>query len=418
MNHETIEQYRHITGGEPIEQLYQLAKPLSNIKLVHVNSTASGGGVAEILYKFVPLSSALGIETRWEVIEGNAEFFDCTKKFHNAMQGNKVLPSTSSLQVFEEVNRKNAERLKDILENADVVIIHDPQPLPLIRHFPHRKGKWIWRCHIDASNPYKPVWNYLKPFIEEYDATIFSMAEFTHPLSKPMFIIPPSIDPLSEKNMDLEKSEIDKVYETFGLDPKRPLVLQVSRFDHFKDPVGVVEAYRLAKKYGTDIQLVLAGSSAPDDPEGEMVYNEVKNISGNDPDVHLLLLPGNAHRTINALQRAADIIIQKSVREGFGLTVTEALWKGKPVIGGNTGGIKLQVIHAHTGYIVNTPEGAAYRIRYLLQHPNVCAILGKAAKEYVREKFLITRQLREYYTLIYSLLFKETDRIELPPSSG
>lgn len=418
MNNDILEQYRKICGIECVDQLLQLAAPLQQIKIVHVNSTPLGGGVAEILIKLVPLTQALGIDTQWKILEGNLDFFQCTKGLHNAVQGIKHLPSSSQLKLYEEVNAENAAKLKDVLESADVVFIHDPQPLPLIKFFPNRKGKWIWRCHIDASSPYRPVWKYLRQFIDLYDATIFSLAEFAHPLPKPMFIIAPSIDPLSDKNMDLDKKEIDQVYDLFSIDPTRPFILQVSRFDRFKDPLGVVEAYRYVKRVNKDVQLVLAGSTAVDDPEGDAVLKEVQLAVQDDPDVHILLLPNDANKTINALQRAANVIVQKSVKEGFGLTVTEALWKGKSVIGGNSGGIRLQVIHQHTGYIVNTPEGAAYRIRYLLQHPDASVAMGKLGKEYVRDKFLIPRQVREYLTLIYSLIFPETDRIELPSRSS
>lgn len=412
--HELLEKYRPIVGQENIDKLYQLAQPLKSIKIVHVNSTQSGGGVAEILSKFVPLTQALGIEAHWEVIQGTMDFFTCTKGMHNAIQGFKILPSHSLLTNYEEVNKQNAERLRAVLENADIVIIHDPQPLPLIQSFPNRKGKWIWRCHIDASRPFRPVWKYLLQFIVKYDAAIFSLEEFAHPLSLPMFIIPPSIDPLSEKNIELEQAEIDQVCDLFKLDRSRPILLQVSRFDPFKDPLGVIEAFRLVKKFNPDAQLVLAGSSAADDPQGEIILQEVKNAVTDDLDIKILLLPSDAHRTINALQRAANIILQKSIKEGFGLTVTEGLWKSKPLIGGNTGGIKLQVINGQTGFVVNTPEGAAYRIRFLLQHPNFGKEMGARGKEYVREKFLITRQLSEYLTLIYSILHESADRIEIP----
>lgn len=411
---EILEDYKKIAGQKAIDQLLQLAKPLKNLKIVHVNSTKIGGGVAEILTKMLPLTENLGISNcHWETIQGSFDFFNCTKNFHNALQGNKVLPPKSHFNVFESTNAENAEKLRPILQDADIVIIHDPQPLALIEHFPERKGKWIWRCHIDASKPFRPVWTYLKKYIEKYDATIFSLAEFCHPLQNPMFIILPSIDPLSEKNIELSENEIRKKVELFGIDPERPLLLQVSRYDRFKDPLGVIEAYRLVKKFNPSAQLVLAGGGALDDPEGEIVLNEVKLASEIDPDIHVLLLPGDAHRTINALQRASDIVIQKSIKEGFGLTVTEGLWKGKPVIGGNVGGIRKQIVNWQTGFLVNTPEGAAYRIRYLLQNREKIHEMGRIGKEYVREKFLITRHLREYLTLIYSLYFKQNDRIEL-----
>lgn len=408
-----LHDYAAIAGNEVINQLLQLAHPLKNKKIIHVNSTLIGGGVAEILTKMIPLMHALGLETSWETIQGNDAFFRCTKSFHNALQGIKVMCPSKDLITYETINQENAKKLAPILNDADVVFIHDPQPVSLIDSFSQRKGKWIWRCHVDASRPYRPVWNYLNKFISKFDATIFSLAEFTHPLSIPMFLILPSIDPLSDKNRELDAVQIQEVQERFNIDPKRPLLLQVSRYDRFKDPVGVIEAYKLTKKFNPTVQLVLAGGEASDDPEGEIILKETLDAASEDPDIHILLLPGDAHTTINALQRAADIILQKSTKEGFGLTVTEALWKGKPVIGGNTGGIRTQVINWQTGFLVNTPEGASSRIRYLLQNKEKIREMGVKGKEYVREKFLITRHLREYLTLIYSLLFKGTDRIEI-----
>jgi len=408
-----IEQYQVVVGVEAIDQLYQLAKPLKGKKIVHVNSTRSGGGVAEILNKMVPLTQHLGIDTAWEVIEGPPEFYDRTKSFHNALQGDRIIIPPSNLQLFEYVNHANALRLRDQLEAADVVMIHDPQPVALIEHCPNRKGKWIWRCHIDASRPFWPVWKYISKFASQYDASIFSLAEFAHQLPIPMYIIPPSIDPLSEKNIDLEQHEIDGVLAQYNIDSNRPLITQISRFDRFKDPVGVIRAYSMAKKFNPEIQLLLAGGGAADDPEGQAVFDEVKALGETDPDLHILMLPDKADRAVNALQRASAIIIQKSVKEGFGLTVTEGLWKGKPVIGGAVGGIKLQVINGQTGHLVHTPEGAAYWMRYLLQHPEKGAAMGARGKEFVRSKFLSTRQLREYLTLIYSLGFEDGDRIEL-----
>jgi trehalose synthase len=415
---ELLESYKNVVGEEVIDQLMQLAEPLKNIKIVHVNSTPTGGGVAEILRKMVPLTEALGILSSWEVLQGNAEFYQCTKLFHNAIQGNKSLISNSLIQIFETTNQSNAELLKSSLEEADIVVIHDPQPIALISHFPKKKGRWIWRCHIDASKPFWPVWKYLQKFAALYDASIFSLAEFTHSLPHPIFIIPPSIDPLSDKNRELDPKELSEIRPLFGIDPDRPLALQVSRFDQFKDPLGVIEAYRLAKKFNPQLQLALAGGGASDDPEGEQVMREVQNAARGDSDIHILLLPNDAHRTINALQRSADIVLQKSTREGFGLTVTEALWKGKAVIGGNTGGIRLQIINGVTGFIINTVEGAAYRMRYLLQHPEIGAELGQRGRTYVRDKFLITRHLMNYLALIYSLLHGESDRIELAPRAG
>ncbi|MFP4129015.1 MAG: glycosyltransferase, partial [Desulfonatronovibrio sp.] len=275
------------------------------------------------------------------------------------------------------------------------------------------RGKWVWRCHIDASRPFRPMWRYLSQHVSNYDASIFSLPDFAKDLPHPQYIIPPSIDPLSNKNIELTPEEINRTRTSFQIDPDRPVLLQVSRYDRFKDPVGVIQAFKLARKFNPRLQLVLAGGTATDDPEGAAVLEEVRAAADNDPDIKVLLLPPDAHKTINALQRAADIIIQKSTREGFGLTVTEGLWKGKPVIGGDTGGIRLQVINYHTGFLVHTPEGAALRIRYLLQRRDRMQEMGVKAKQFVREKFLLTRQLREYMTIMVGLLHNSGYRIEL-----
>lgn len=402
-----------MVGQDVINQLRQLAERLEGVRVVHVNSTHLGGGVAEILSKMVPLMREMGIDTTWEVVNGDETFFHCTKSLHNALQGNRVEIPDTFLQAYEETNQSTAKSLRPLLEEAEIVIIHDPQPAPLLSFCPNRKGHWIWRCHIDLSHPYRPVWKYLRKFVEDYDASIFSLSDFAQELPHPEYLIPPSIDPLSDKNIDLEAAEIDAIYERFGLDPLRPVMLQVSRFDRFKDPLGVIHAFRLARKYVPDLQLVLAGGGASDDPEGEAVLSEVEAFSGDDPDIHVLQLPPDSHRTINALQRSADVVLQKSIREGFGLTVTEAMWKGKPVIGGDTGGIRLQVVNNHTGFLVSTPEGAALRVRYLLEHPDRLQEMGRKAQEFVRENFLITRQIREYLTLMVALLRGCQDRIVL-----
>ncbi len=355
----------------------------------------------------------LGLEASWQVITGDEHFFQCTKSFHNALQGNRIDISDTLFEAYQETNRRTARELAPVLEEADIVFIHDPQPAPLLSHCNKRKGKWIWRCHIDLSRPYRSVWKYLRQFVKDYDASIFSLSFFAQALPHPQYLIPPSIDPLSEKNRELDQKDLDAVCTEFGLDPLKPLMLQVSRFDRFKDPVGVIRAFKLAKKYIRDLQLVLAGGGASDDPEGEMVRSEVEAFSKGIADVHILDLPPNAHGAINALQRVADVVLQKSIREGFGLTVTEAMWKGKPVVGGNTGGIRLQVINNQTGFLVNSPEGAALRVRYLLEHPDKLREMGKRGAQFVRENFLLTRQLREYFTVMAALIHGCKDRIEL-----
>jgi trehalose synthase len=408
-----LEQYAQVAGEDVVRHLRQLAAPLSGMKVLHVNSTRMGGGVAEILAKLIPLKQELGIDVSWEVIEGGPGFFLTTKSFHNALQGDSVTISEDSLREYERTNAANAESLRDKLRDADMVFIHDPQPAALLSEIPDRHGPWIWRCHIDVSRPHRPVWDYLEKFLAGYDASIFSMAAFAQPLPHTQYLIPPSIDPLSEKNMALEENEIASAVAAADIDPTRPLIVQVSRFDRFKDPVGVINAYRLAKRFSPGLQLVLAGGGASDDPEAEAVITETRAAAGDDPDVKILLLPPDAHRTINALQRAADIVLQKSTKEGFGLTVSEAMWKGKPVIGGDTGGIRLQIVDSHTGFLVSTPEGAALRIRYLLHHADALAEMGRKAADFVRDNFLLTRHLREYLTVMVSLAHRHEERIEL-----
>lgn len=407
-----LEKYALIVGNEVIDHLRQLAFPLKGMNVLHINSTREGGGVAEILNRLIPLKQELEINAQWEVITGNKGFYKCTKKMHNSLQGSRDDIPEDLLRNYEKVNLDNFERLRGKLEEADIVFIHDPQPVPLAHLCSGRKGKWLWRCHIDVSHPYRPVWKYLRQYVDKYDASIWSLSSFAQPLAHPMYLIPPSIDPLSEKNIDLSDKEVDSFINGWGLDRKIPIITQVSRFDRFKDPIGVIQSYRLVKKY-VPVQLVLAGGGASDDPEGKQVLKEVQAYAGNDPDLHILQLPPDAHRAINALQRGSDIIVQKSLREGFGLTVTEGQWKGKPVIGGDTGGIRLQVINHHNGFLVNTPEGAALRIRYLLKHRDLLEAMGKKAHQFVLENFLITRHLREYLTLMVALLHASNDRIEL-----
>ena len=407
-----LEKYVPIVGAEVIDHLRHLAEPLRGSRVVHVNSTREGGGVAEILSWLIPFKQELGLETSWEVIEGGPEFYQCTKSFHNGLQGAPVAIPPGQLAAYEQTNRDNAERLRGLLSEADFVFIHDPQPAPLFQFCPEHKGKWVWRCHIDLSRPHRAVWKYLRDWVGSYDASIWSLADFAQPLPHPLYLIAPSIDPLSQKNRDLYPGEVDAVFDRHGLDPDLPLITQVSRYDRFKDPLGVIRSYQLAREY-TPLQLVLAGGGAADDPEGEEVLREVREAAGDDPNIHILLLPADSHREINALQRASTIVLQKSTREGFGLTVTEALWKGKPVIGGNTGGIRLQVINHQTGFLVSTPEGAALRIRYLLRNRDHLAEMGERGRALVLDNFLVTRHLREYLTLMHSLRHEGLDRIEL-----
>jgi trehalose synthase len=407
-----LEQFEGIVGSENIDQLRQLAKLLEGKRVLHVNSNKAGGGVAEILHRMVPLMRELGIDAQWETISGDDDFFQCTKLMHNTLQGKRMDITTALLKHYEVINRENFAMLRNSLEEADIVFIHDPQPAAMISSIPSRRGKWIWRCHIDVGHPYRPVWTFLRKYVQAYDASVWSLSEFAQRLPHPMYLMAPSIDPLSDKNCELPREELEKTYEKWGLDPFRPIITQISRFDRFKDPLGVIHAYRMVKEF-IPIQLILAGGGASDDPEGQEVYSEVMASAGDDPDVHILMLPPDDNLTINALQRVSDIVLQKSLREGFGLTVSEAMWKAKPVIGGDTGGIRLQVINYHTGFLVNTPEGAALRIRHLLKRRETLKDMGDKAREFVRENFLITRNLREYLTMMVAIAYGANDRIEL-----
>jgi trehalose synthase len=399
-----IEQYSGIAPRGDLLLLDKLSESLQKKSFLHINSTRAGGGVAEILQRMIPILESLGINARWEVISGDERFFDITKKIHNAIQGNPQTITKEMWEYHREVNRRNAEKL-DL--DADAVLIHDPQPAPLIEF--KKTGKWIWRCHIDVSSPVRDVSEQIGRYSRKYDAAVFSVAKFARAMDVDEFIISPSIDPLSDKNRDLGDEEIRAVMEKYEIPADRPMVLQVSRFDRFKDPLGVIEAYRMVKKYN-DCILVLAGSPATDDPEGEAVLKEVRSYAADDSDIYILLLPAFSDREINGLQRAATVILQKSVREGFGLTVSEAMWKGKPVIGGAVGGIPLQILHGINGFLVHSVEGAAFRIRQFLSNPEMVVRMGEKAKEYVRKNFLITRQTRDYLSIWHYL---ENDRKSL-----
>jgi trehalose synthase len=404
-----LERYEEVVGHHEIQCLRRLGERLAGKRVVHVNSTRTGGGVAEILSWMVPVMRELGIDARWEVITAPADFYRVTKAFHNGLQGMPVVLNKRDFELHYEVNRENAQRLN--LE-ADVVFVHDPQPIYLPKFTPEGQvARWVWRCHIDASQPDRGVWKHLEGAIPCYQAAIFSMPAFARSLECPMFLVPPSIDPLSEKNCPIPETERVETLAQFTLDPNRPLLLQVSRFDRFKDPLGVIESYRLLKRYYPELQLALAGGPADDDPEGAEVLREVLDQAADDGDVTVLMLPPDAHRTINILQRSAVVVLQKSLKEGFGLTVTEALWKGKPVIGGACGGITLQVHDYHTGFLVHSPAGAAYRIRYLLRYAEKRQRMGQNGHDFVREHFLLTRHLRDYLSMLFCLDHPERDEL-------
>jgi trehalose synthase len=395
----TVASYSEVAPKGAVDLLYKLAKRLEGRSILHINSTRVGGGVAEILHRLIPLLNELGIKADWDVISGSPLFYKTTKSFHNGLQGQRVSISPEMYNEFTKTNRDNA---KDISFDYDVVVIHDPQPAGFIRR--KRKGsKWLWRCHIDISRPDRKVWYFLKDYVARYDGAIFSLPSFAQKLSIPQYLVYPSIDPLSDKNKDLSEEEIAAVLEKYAIPVDRPFILQVSRFDRFKDPVGVIEAYRLVRKYN-ECCLVLAGGGATDDPEGEQVLREVQEAASHDKNIFIINLPPDAHTEINALQRAATVILQKSTKEGFGLTVAEGMWKGKPVIGGAVGGITAQIIYGETGFIVSSVEGCAYRIRYLLNNTEESALIGEKAKEFTRRNFLIIRHLCDYCALMVSLL--------------
>ena len=395
-----LDDYQSIVGSAVIDELHFLARDLKGKTLKMVNSTAVGGGVAEMLNRLVPLLAEVEVPTHWDVITGGNDFFEVTKAFHNALQGSAYELTRQAQEIFLSYNQQNRQRMQF---SEDVVVIHDPQPAALVQARTDGPARWVWRCHIDLSDPNPQVWGFLRPLIEQYDAAIFSSQSFTRRLPIPQYLFYPCIDPLSEKNKSLDDTFVQKVCDEFGIDRSRPIVTQVSRFDRHKDPVGVVQAFKLARKYA-DCQLVLAGGGATDDPEGAIVLKEVREAAGDDPDIFLLDLPPWCALQINALQQASTLIVQKSIKEGFGLTVTEALWKGKPTIAGAVGGIPNQVIDKLTGMLVHSVEGCAYQIRYLLTHPEFADQLGRNGREHVKENFLMTTNLRRWLLLMQILL--------------
>jgi trehalose synthase len=395
-----LQDYAPIVGEAEIIELRALASRLKDRRIKMVNSTAVGGGVAEILNRLVPLMEESGIPAKWEVITGGEKFFHITKAFHNALHG---APYEGPSEWFEDFLATNEENRRRMQFDEDFVVIHDPQPVALVSARDAQRGRWVWRCHIDLSRPNASVWQFLRPWVEKYDASLFSSPLFTRGLAIPQYQFFPTIDPLADKNRDLDPDYVRGILEGFGIDPKRPIVTQVSRFDRLKDPVGVIRAYRIARKY-EDCQLVLAGGGASDDPEGAAVLREVEEAAAADPDIHILNLPPWSHLEINALQRGSTIVVQKSLREGFGLTVSEALWKKTPVIASAVGGIPSQVIHKITGMLVHSVEGAAYQIRFLLSHPEFAQRLAENGHQHVKEHFLLTHNLKRYLTLFLILL--------------
>jgi len=399
----TLQDYQEIVGPGVIEELRILADRVKGRRMQHINSTPVGGGVAEILTRMVPLFRDLGLEVSWDVIKGDQAFFNVTKAFHNALHGKAEEVTEEMFEIFRSTTEMN---LREVNLSGDVIFLHDPQPVGLILRKKEAGRGWVWRCHIDVSTPQPDVWNFLRPYVEQYDAAVFSMPDFAQQLPIPQYRVAPSIDPLSDKNKPLNKIDIENVLGKYHIDPGRPVLTQISRFDRLKDPLGVIAAYRLVKKRNR-CQLVLAGGGAADDPEGEQVLHEVQEAAAGDPDIHVLLLPPFSDLEINALVRGSTVLIQKSVREGFGLTVSEALWKRKPVIGSAVGGIKLQVIDGQTGFLVHSVEGAANRISQLLRDRRLRERLGQNGYEHVRQNFLVTRHLKDY--LLTALALEHPD---------
>src|ERR1700730_18092842 len=384
-----LDDYEQVIGAGELQELRALAKPLQGRKVQMVNSTAVGGGVAEMLNRLVPLADDLGIPVQWEIMSGGEDFFQVTKAFHNALHGEPYQAKEADFDIFRSYSELNRKRLR---LDAEFVVIHDPQPAGLI-DTRHKNGNhWVWRCHIDLSHSHPAVWDFLEAYVSRYDGAIFSSPEFAKQLNVPQYLLYPAIDPLSEKNRELEPDFIKQVLEQYGIDPNRAILTQVSRFDRLKDPAGVVRAYRIVKRY-FDCQLVLAGGGA-----------------AGDPDIKILELPAGAPLEVNALQRASTIVIQKSLREGFGLTVSEALWKKKPVVASAVGGIPTQIIHNHTGLLSHSVEGTAYQIRFLLSHPEIAARLAEQGHEHVKENFLITQKLKRYMTLFLAMARQKEGR--------
>jgi len=394
-----LEEYQPIVGKNIIDELEILGSHLAGRKVLNVNSTFSGGGVAEILTRMIPLLNQLGVDATWDVIHGDDAFFNVTKKFHNALHGRDESVTKDDLDIFMETSRRNNY---SIALNADIYYIHDPQPIMLIERKKSLGGKWIWRCHVDVSHPDKEVWKFLRKYVVGYDATVFSAPEFSQQLPVRQYMISPSIDPLSDKNREISQSQIQAVLDKYGLDNGKPMVVQISRFDYLKDPLGVIQAFRMVRK-GFECQLVLAGGTADDDPESSRVLEEVMENAGNDPDIKILAIPPGSDLEINALQRAATVIFQKSLKEGFGLTISEALWKSKPVVATAVGGIPQQVRNKVTGLLCHSIDGAAYALKQLLSNPDYAAWLGKNGHEHVKQNFLITRHVKEYLLLFIAV---------------
>jgi len=394
--------YRPIVGEASLAEIHALAKPLQGARVAHVNATAFGGGVAEMLQTLVPLMRDAGLDAEWQVIEGQDEFFNVTKACHNGLQGMDI-PFTEEMKaVWQRYNEMNARKFGG---EYDFVVIHDPQPAGLLYYHGREGGRhWAWRCHIDTSHPNPAYWDFFAPYITEYEAGIFTMEQYVGPGVSYDYLafVTPTIDPLSPKNAPMTPERARETVARFGIDVSRPLITQVSRFDPWKDPLGVIDAYRIVKAQVPEVQLALVGSMAADDPEGWYYLDKTIRHAGEDDDIHILHnFHGVGAFEVGAFQAASDVVVQKSTREGFGLVVTEALWKGKPVVGGNAGGIPLQVLEGETGFLVDSVEECGKKVLYLLQCPEEAARMGAAAREHVRRNFLVTRHLKDYLSLFH-----------------
>lgn len=386
----SVEDFAPLVGSETVERILAKAQALSDLHTIHVSSTYYGGGVADLLTSLTLMMNSAGLRTGWRVIQGRPDFFSITKKMHNALQGGEINLTDLKRQIYEEVVFENAARMH---LDHDLVVVHDPQPLPIIGHF-RKKSPWIWRCHVDLSQPNREVWNFLRPFIEQYDAVVLSLASYAQEIETPQRFIMPAINPFSTTNKDLSEHEIDERLAHYSIPDDLPLVVQVSRFDTWKDPKGVIEAFRLAQKE-VDATLVLIGNVATDDPEGQEIFESVVGCS--EERIHVLSVQDTA--LVNALQRRATVVLQKSLREGFGLTVAEAMWKGAAVIGGRAGGICHQIVDGENGFLVSTIEEAADRIIRLIRDPDLGRRLGTRARQTVTEQFLMTRLMEDWLDL-------------------
>jgi len=389
----SIEQYEPLIGAAAVDRIVGKARRVRQMRVAHVSSTFYGGGVTELLTPLTLMMNAIGIETDWHLIQGTPGFFGCTKKLHNTLQGESVEFSDAERAIYEEVVFENATRLH--LDECDAIIVHDPQPLPLIAHFANREIPWLWQCHVDLSSPYVPVWAYLRGFIEQYDGAVFSLPEYGQDLGLDQHFVTPAIDPFSAKNRHMSNKEISEFLRSYQIPTDRPLVTQISRFDRWKDPMGVIDAFRKAREQ-VDCTLVLVGNNATDDPEGEQILDSIRSVA----DESIIILAVDDPVLVNALQRHAAVVLQKSTREGFGLTVTEAMWKGAAIVGGDVGGIRHQIKDEWNGFLVKTPDEAAARIVEVLKDPQLRERLGVRAKESVREKFLMSRLLEDWLDLL------------------